>query len=177
MVFFTFCYCKECCSENWCTNVWVPIFNIFECLSRDGIAWSSINSITFGGTAKLFFTVMSPFYISTKVPVSLQCLLLFIYFYYSHSSISFTCSIRCEMVSHCEFLFCVWGVCVCVCMCLRFIFGCLGLCCCARALSSCCKWELLFVFGVPASQCSDFSCCRAWALGTWASVALLLEAC
>ena len=36
--------------------------------------------VTFGGTAKLFFTVMSPFYISTKVPVSLQRLLLFIYF-------------------------------------------------------------------------------------------------
>lgn len=33
--------------------------------------------VTFGGTPKLFFTVMAPFYISTKVPVSLRHLLYF----------------------------------------------------------------------------------------------------
>ena len=36
----------------------------------------------------------------------------------------------------------------------------LGLCCCARAFSSC---------GERASHCSGFSCCRARALGTRAS--------
>ena len=37
----------------------------------------------------------------------------------------------------------------------------LGLCCCARAFSSCGEW---------ASHCGDFSCCRARALGVQASV-------
>ena len=34
--------------------------------------------VTFRGTTKLFFTVMAPFYISRKVPVSLQHLLFFV---------------------------------------------------------------------------------------------------
>ena len=37
----------------------------------------------------------------------------------------------------------------------------LGLRCCRRAFSSCSEW---------ASHCGGFSCCRAWALGAWASV-------
>ena len=37
----------------------------------------------------------------------------------------------------------------------------LGLCCCARAFSSCSVW---------ASHCGGFSCCRSRALGAWASV-------
>ena len=46
----------------------------------------------------------------------------------------------------------------------------LGLCCCARAFSSCGEWWLLFHCGARASLCSGFSCCRAQALGTRASV-------
>ena len=34
--------------------------------------------------------------------------------------------------------------------------------------SSCGEWELLFSSGVWASHCGAFSCCRAWAPGTWA---------
>ena len=37
----------------------------------------------------------------------------------------------------------------------------LGLRCCVRAFSSC---------GEQASHCGGLSCCRAWALGAWASV-------
>ena len=42
----------------------------------------------------------------------------------------------------------------------------LGLLCCAQAFSSCGEWGLLFV----AVRRGGFSCCRARALGTWASV-------
>lgn len=70
-------------------------------------------------------------------------------------------------------LFCVWCVCVCK-ICLVLAVGVfvavLGLC--LVAASGSCS-----LFGCPASHCSDFSCCWAWALGTWASGALLLEAC
>ena len=53
---------------------------------------------------------------------------------------------------------------------LFIILFALGLCCCMRALSSCGEWGLLFV-GVAGFSCSDFSCCRARALGVQASVA------
>ena len=46
----------------------------------------------------------------------------------------------------------------------------LGFCCCAQAFSSCGKQGLLFCCGARASHCGGFSCCRAWALGTPASV-------
>ena len=46
----------------------------------------------------------------------------------------------------------------------------LSLCCCAQAFSSCSEWGLLFSCGVQASHCGGFSCCRAHALDTWASV-------
>ena len=45
----------------------------------------------------------------------------------------------------------------------------LGLCCCARAFSSCGERGLLYC-GVQISHCGGFSCCRARALGVWASV-------
>ena len=45
-----------------------------------------------------------------------------------------------------------------------------GLCCCTWAFSSCGEWGLLFVCGVWSSHCGGFSCCRAQALGTRASV-------
>ena len=48
----------------------------------------------------------------------------------------------------------------------------LGLCCgaqtlrcCSRTFSSCCQLGLLSSCGGQASQCGDFSCCGAWALG------------
>ena len=51
----------------------------------------------------------------------------------------------------------------------------LGLCCCARAFSSCGEQGLLFSCGVRASHCGVLSCCRAQALehrlsscGAWA---------
>ena len=37
----------------------------------------------------------------------------------------------------------------------------LGVCCCERSLSSCGAWT---------SHCSGVSRCRAWTLGSWASV-------
>ena len=42
-----------------------------------------------------------------------------------------------------------------------FILAALGLGCCMQAFSSCSAW---------ASYSYDFSCCEAWALGTWPSV-------
>ena len=42
----------------------------------------------------------------------------------------------------------------------------LGLYCCR-------EWGLLSSSGAQASHCSGFSCCRAQALGTWASVAVV----
>ena len=45
----------------------------------------------------------------------------------------------------------------------------LGLRCCAWAFSSCCEEGLLSGCGVQASHCSDFSCCRAQALGCMGS--------
>ena len=47
----------------------------------------------------------------------------------------------------------------------------MGLCCCARAFSSCNEQGLLHCSSW-ASHCSGFSCCGAWALGTQASVAV-----
>ena len=46
----------------------------------------------------------------------------------------------------------------------------LGLCCCARAISSCSKWGATLHCSVQASHCGGLSCCRAWALGAQASV-------
>ena len=50
-----------------------------------------------------------------------------------------------------------------------FIFGCTGSVFAAWAFFSCAKWGLLCC-DAWASHCSDFSCCRAQALGTQASV-------
>ena len=47
----------------------------------------------------------------------------------------------------------------------------LGLPCCVQAFSRCREQGLLSRFGVRASHCGGFSCCRARTLGTWASVA------
>ena len=46
----------------------------------------------------------------------------------------------------------------------------LGLCCCARAFSSFGEWGATLRCGAWASHCGGFSCCGAWAVGTWASV-------
>ena len=46
----------------------------------------------------------------------------------------------------------------------------LGLCCCTRAVSSCSKQGLLFVAVRGLLVDGGFSCCRAWAIGAWASV-------
>ena len=45
----------------------------------------------------------------------------------------------------------------------------LGLCCCTWAFSSCGEQATLCC-GTWASHCGGFSCCGAWAPGTWASV-------
>ena len=52
-----------------------------------------------------------------------------------------------------------------------YLLAVLGLRCRAWAFSSCGEWGLLFVVvrGLLIYHCSDFSCCRAWALGVWAS--------
>ena len=54
-----------------------------------------------------------------------------------------------------------------------FIFGCTGSVFAAWAFFSCAKWGLLCC-DAWASHCSDFSCCRAQALGTQASVVAAL---
>ena len=46
----------------------------------------------------------------------------------------------------------------------------LGLCCCTWAFSSCGERGLLFLVGYSSLWCAGFSCWRAWALGTRASV-------
>ena len=46
----------------------------------------------------------------------------------------------------------------------NYLLSVLGLCCCEQAFSSCGKQELLPSYGVWASNCCDFSCCRTWAL-------------
>ena len=56
-----------------------------------------------------------------------------------------------------------------------FIFlALLGLRCCGRVFSSCCKWGLLSNCGAQAS-CGGFSCRAAWALGCMGSVAATCE--
>ena len=49
----------------------------------------------------------------------------------------------------------------------------LGLCCCARAFSSCSDWGLLSSCHVRASHCGGFSCCRAQAVDEWVSVVVV----
>ena len=53
---------------------------------------------------------------------------------------------------------------------INYFFTVLGLCCYAQAFSSCDEWGLLSRCGMWASHFSVLSFCRAWALGTWASV-------
>ena len=45
----------------------------------------------------------------------------------------------------------------------------LGPCCCAWPFPSCDEWGPLFIAVHWASHCRGLSCCRAWALGAWAS--------
>ena len=47
----------------------------------------------------------------------------------------------------------------------------LGFLCCTWAFSSCGKWGLLSSCSAPASPCDGFFCCKAEALGIWASEA------
>ena len=51
----------------------------------------------------------------------------------------------------------------------------LGLCCCAWAFSSCSEQGLLFVAVCRLLIVVASLCCRAWALGTWASVVVACE--
>ena len=46
----------------------------------------------------------------------------------------------------------------------------LGLGCCVQAFSGCGERGATLRCGVQASHCGGFSCCRARALGAWASV-------
>ena len=46
----------------------------------------------------------------------------------------------------------------------------LALHCCRKGCSNCGRQGLLSSCGVQASHCGSFSCCRAQALGVWASV-------
>ena len=57
-----------------------------------------------------------------------------------------------------------------------FFLAVLGLRCCARAFSSCGERGLLCC-SARASNCSGFSCCRAQALGTQASVVVARGPC
>ena len=53
-----------------------------------------------------------------------------------------------------------------------FLLAVLGFHCCTRGSSSCGEWGLILHCGAWASHCGGFSCCGAWALGVWASVAV-----
>ena len=44
--------------------------------------------------------------------------------------------------------------------------------CCKQAFSNCSEWGLLSSCSTWAFPCSSFSCCRAWALGAQASLAM-----
>ena len=48
---------------------------------------------------------------------------------------------------------------------INLFLSALGLCCCARAFSSCGDGGATLCCGARASHCSGFSCCRAWAVG------------
>ena len=50
------------------------------------------------------------------------------------------------------------------------ILAVVGLCCCTRAFSGCGERGPRSSYSPRASPCGGFSCCRAWAPGTWASV-------
>ena len=54
-----------------------------------------------------------------------------------------------------------------------FMFGCAGSSLLCWLFSSCGDRGLLSFFGVQASHCGGFSCCRAQARGTWASVVVV----
>ena len=56
-----------------------------------------------------------------------------------------------------------------------FFLAVLGLRCCARAFSSCGEQGATLCCSAQASHCGGFSCCRAWALGTRASVVVTRE--
>ena len=56
-----------------------------------------------------------------------------------------------------------------------FIFGCAGSLLLLGLFSRYGKRGLLSSCGVRASHCSGFSCCRAQALGSWASAGAALE--
>ena len=49
-----------------------------------------------------------------------------------------------------------------------FIFGCSGSLILTQVFSSCCEWGLLSSSAARSSHFSDFSSCRAWAVGTQA---------
>ena len=49
----------------------------------------------------------------------------------------------------------------------------LGLCCYVWVFSSCSELGLLSSYSAQAFCSSGFSCCRAWAVGTWASVVVV----
>ena len=51
-----------------------------------------------------------------------------------------------------------------------FVLAVLGLCCCARAFSSCGERGLLFIAVRGLLICGGFPCCGARGLGAWASV-------
>ena len=53
---------------------------------------------------------------------------------------------------------------------IYFIFGCVGSSLTRRLFSGCSERGATLPCGARASHCGGFSCCRAWDLGTWASV-------
>ena len=51
-----------------------------------------------------------------------------------------------------------------------FFFGCAESSLLCRLCSSCSERRLLYSFGAQVSHYRGFSCCGAWAIGTWAPV-------
>ena len=60
---------------------------------------------------------------------------------------------------------------------ISLVLAVLGLHCCKRAFSSCGEWGLLSSWGVQASHCGGFSCCRAQALEQSSVVVVLKLSC
>ena len=78
----------------------------------------------------------------------------------------------CIARSPCDYhLYCVFLMLIQIKLFIYLFLAALGLSCCTQAFSSCEEQGLLSSCSAQVSYCGDFSCCRTWTLGIWASVA------
>ena len=81
-LFLSFSYCEQCYCEHMCTSIWIPVFRLFGCISRSGIAMV-ILCLTFWETAYFpplhHFTCPPTMYEGSNFSTFSSCLLLFIF--------------------------------------------------------------------------------------------------